>query len=154
MDLSADKQMKVTMYLCDYATVTPDGKVTSVGAFWTQIGPGPVMFWIAGGVEVPWNSTNTQHQFRFDCVDLDGNGVMIDTPEGEQPLFAEGGFNVGRPVELRPGSSVTLPIAIPIGPVELPAGSHLEWRLSVDGETREDWRLPFQTRPQSLQAAA
>ncbi|HVL95271.1 MAG TPA: hypothetical protein VM266_05370 [Solirubrobacteraceae bacterium] len=154
MELVADKRMRVTMFLCDYAQVSPEGKVTAVGAFWTVTGPGPASFCIAGAVEVPWNSTNTGHTFRAECVDLDGNPVLVPTEEGERPLLVEVGFEVGRPAGLRPGTALPVPLAIPIGPVQLPAGGHFEWRLLVDGEAREDWRLPFSTRPPFLQPAA
>jgi hypothetical protein len=40
-----------------------------------------------------------------------------------------------------------VPLAINIGPLPLPPGGRYEWRLTIDGETSEDWRLPFSTRP-------
>ena len=73
--------------------------------------------------------------------------MIVPTDGGEQTLFAEGRFEVGRPPGLRPGSSVPFPFAIPVGPVALPPGGHFEWRLTIDGEAREEWRLPFSTRP-------
>jgi hypothetical protein len=147
VELSADKPLKVTMFLCDYAQASPEGKLTAVGAFWTVTGPGPSTFFIAGSLEVPWTETNREHVFRFECVDLDGNAVLIPTDAGDQPLFAEGRFEVGRPPGLRQGSGVPFPFAIPVGPVAFPAGGHYEWRLTIDGEAREEWRLPFSTRP-------
>ena len=147
MELSADKPLKVTMFLCDYAQASSEGKLTAVGAFWTVTGPGPSTFFVAGSVAVPWTATNRPHEFRFECVDLDGEPVIVATEGGDQALFAEGRFEVGRPPGLRPGSSVPFPFAIPVGPVALPPGGYFEWRLTIDGEAREDWRLPFSTRP-------
>jgi hypothetical protein len=147
VELSADKPVKVTMFLCDFAQTSPEGKLTAVGAFWTVTGPGPSTFFIAGSVEVPWNATNMPHVFRCECVDLDGDPVIVPTEGGEQPLFAEGRFEVGRPPGLRPGTALPFPFAIPVGPVVLPPGGHFEWRLTVDEEAREEWRLPFSTRP-------
>ena len=49
-------------------------------------------FAIAGLIEVPWHLTNRQHTFRFECIDLDGIRVVVPTPEGEHPLFLEGGL--------------------------------------------------------------
>ena len=148
-ELSADKDLKVTMVLCDFAQVSPDGKMTIVGAFWTVCGPGPVTFFIAGAFEVPWQAANRTHRLRLDCVDFDGHSVMVPTPDGDQPLVVLGEFAAERPEDLRPGPGLPVPFVIPVGPVQLPPGGQFEWRLSIDGDTREDWRLPFSTRPEA-----
>jgi hypothetical protein len=33
-----------------------------------------------------------------------------------------------------------------VGPLPLPPGGRYEWRLSINQESHEDWRLPFSTR--------
>jgi hypothetical protein len=40
-----------------------------------------------------------------------------------------------------------VPLAINIGPLILPPGGRFEWRLMIDSETSDDWRLAFSTRP-------
>jgi len=114
--------MKVTMMLCDYAQVA-DGKLTIVGGGWSVTGPLPAPFALALLFEVPWDRANTRHRFRLDLVDQDGHVVFIPTDEGEEPLAIEGEFEAGRP-----------------------PGGRFEWRLSVNGESDENWRLPFSTR--------
>jgi hypothetical protein len=144
MDLSADKQYRVTMMLADAATVA-DGKLNVLGGCWTVTGPGPVPFAIVANIEVPWHLTNQQHRFRFDLIDLDGHAVGAVGADG--PLVIEGGFEVGRPAGIRPGTGLPVPLVVPSpGPVQFPPGGHFEFRLTIDEQTREDWRLPFSTR--------
>jgi uncharacterized protein DUF6941 len=144
---------KVTMMLADYAQVA-EGKLMVVGGGWNVTGPQPVPFAIAGTIDVPWSETNQNHTFRFDLVDLDGNAVEVETPEGEQPLFFEGTFQVGRPAGVRPGSPIPFHFAMVSGPIPLAAGQHYVWQLAIDGQEHEDWRLAFSTRPDSQSAAA
>jgi hypothetical protein len=118
-----------------------------LGAGWSVNGPGPFAFAIGLIVDVPWHETNRQHKFRLELIDLDGNPVALMGPAGEQPVAIEDGFEVGRPPGLRSGTALTVPYAINFGPMPIPPGGHYEWRLSINGETREDWRLPFGTRP-------
>ena len=139
-------QMKVTMLLADYAQVA-EGKLNLIGGGWTITGPQPSPFAIAVLFDIPWDRTNEQHRFRLELVDLDGHPVMTETPEGPQPLFIEGEFEVGRPPGLKRGTSIPVPVAFNMGPQEIPPGERYEWRLTVNGETDEDWRLPFSTRP-------
>ncbi len=105
-----------------------------MGAGWSITGPHPIPFAIAGIVEVPWNETNKNHQFRFELVDLDGHAVNVDTPEGERPLFFEGNFQVGRPPGVRPGSPIPFHFAINSGPVPLAPDSHYVWQFAINGK--------------------
>lgn len=138
--------MKVTLLLADFAQVA-EGKLTVVGAGWSAIGPAPSPFAIAMIFEVPWDRTNEHHRFRLELVDLDGNPVMVDTPRGDEPLFIEGGFEVGRPPGIKRGTPINFPAALNMGPQPLPPGGRYEWRLTVNDESDEDWRLSFTTRP-------
>lgn len=152
-EVTPERGLKVTMMLADAAQVS-EGKLYVLGGGWTVIGPQPMPFSIAGQIEVPWHLTNRQHVFRFECIDLDGNAVMVSTPDGEEPLFAEGGFEVGRPPGVRTGTTIPVPFAFGFGPQPFPTGSHFEWRLTINGETNEDWRLAFATRPEAQSFAA
>ena len=53
---------------------------------------------------------------------------------------------MGRPPGVKPGTSIDVPLAITVGPLPLPPGGRYEWRLSINEESHEDWRLPFSTR--------
>lgn len=144
--LSPDRGFHVTIMLADSAQVA-DGKLYVLGGGWTETGPQPCPFAIAGIIEVPWRLANQPHSFRLELIDLDGNPVGIPTPEGEQPFVMEGQFEVGRPPGARPGASLPVVLALNSGPVPLPPGRHLEWRLMIDDQAHDDWRLAFKTRP-------
>jgi hypothetical protein len=150
---SPERGIKSTLMLADSAQVA-EGKLFVLGGGWTVTGPQPTPFALAGIIEVPWQLANRKHKFRFELIDLDGNAVDIDTPEGRQPLFIEGEFEVGRPAGLRTGATIPFPLAINSAPVPLPAGSHFEWRYEINGEAHEDWRLAFSTRPDAQSQAA
>jgi hypothetical protein len=143
--------MKVTAMLADYATVA-DGKLTVIGAGWQATVPQGCPFAIAMLIEVPWHLTNQPHTVRVELIDLDGNPVV---PIGAtDPEMFEFGFEVGRPPGVRPGTHMMFPIPANHGPMALPPASHFEWRIMVDGDTHEDWRLPFSTRTEAQSNAA
>jgi hypothetical protein len=137
--------MKVTMMLADYAQVA-DGKLTIVGGGWSVTGPMPVPFAIAVLFEVPWDRANMKHRFRLDLVDADGHMVFAQTEDGEEPVTIEGEFEAGRPPGLKPGTPLDVPIAINLPGPPVPPGGRYEWRLTVNGEQENDWRLPFSMR--------
>ena len=138
--------MKVTMLLADHAQAA-DGKLNIIGAGWTIVGPGPVPFAIAILFEVPWDRANEEHAFRLELVDSDGDAVLMSTPDGEAPVMIEGQFEVGRPPGVKRGTALPFPLALNLGPHPLAPGGRYEWRLTVDDESDEDWRLAFSTRP-------
>jgi hypothetical protein len=139
--------VKVTMMLADAAQAV-EGKLYILGGGWSLTGPDPTPSAIAAYIQVPWDRTNVQHEFRFELIDADGNPVELEAPEGEaQPVTIEGAFEVGRPVGVRPGTPIDVPLALNIGPLALPPGGRFEWRLEIDGQTDDDWRLAFSTRP-------
>jgi hypothetical protein len=153
LEMDPERGMKVTLVLADAAQVA-DGKLNVLGGGWSLTGPQPTPFALAGIIEVPWSETNRNHSFRFDLIDLDGNPVVVDGPDGEQAIAIDGRFEVGRPPGVRSGSYQPVPFALNSGPLPLPPGGHFEWRLSIDGKTQEDWRLAFSTRPDAQSTAA
>lgn len=136
------------MLLADYAQVA-DGKLTVVGGGWSITGPEPVPFGIAILVHVPWDQANRRHVLRLELLDTDGEAVLLER-EGEEPapvvFFDDIEFEVGRPAGIKPGTSLELPLSINSGPLPLAPGGRYEWRLSIDGESDDDWRLPFSVR--------
>jgi hypothetical protein len=152
-ELDPERGMKVTLMLADSAQVA-DGKLFVLGGGWNITGPQPVPFALAALIEVPWSGTNRKHAFKFEMIDLDGRPVTVTGPNGEQPVAFDGEFEIGRPPGVRAGAYQPVPIAVNHGPVPLPPGSHFEWRFTLDGETQEDWRLAFSTRPIAQSYAA
>ena len=133
------------MLLADYAVVS-DGKLTIVGGGWSQTGPEPAAFGIGLLIQVPWDQANTPHTFAVELLDADGSAVSFETDEGEdQPVAFGGDFEVGRPPGLKPGTPLDFPVAVNSTPLPLEPGRY-EWRLTIDGESRTDWSLPFTVR--------
>jgi hypothetical protein len=88
---------------------------------------------------------------RLELLDADGQPVEVESEGGEadgsEPIvfFDDVPFEVGRPAGLKPGTPLDFPVAINSGPLLLDAGRY-EWRLTIDGEADDDWRLPFSVR--------
>jgi hypothetical protein len=142
--------MRVTMLLCDAAQVA-DGKLYVLGGGWSITGPDPIPSALALKFEAQWHEADADHHWELFLEDADGREVVVDTPEGARPVEVRGDFRVGRPPELPEGSPVDLVVAVNVGPLPLPTGSRYAWRLTVDGETEEDWTVGFTTRPAQVQ---
>jgi hypothetical protein len=138
-----ERGIQVTMMLADYV-VAPQGSLTIVGGGANITGPN-MQHSIALLFLVPWHLTNQRHQFRLELIDMDGNGVAVH--DSDEPLVAEGQFEAGRPPGAPVGATFPCPVAMNLGPLGLPPHQTYEWRLLVNGEAREDWRLVFYTIP-------
>jgi hypothetical protein len=137
--------VKATLLLADYAVVS-DGKLTIVGGGWSQTGPDPAAFGIGLLIQVPWDQANAPHTFSVELLDADGTAVSFETDDvDEQPVAFGGDFEVGRPPGLKPGTPLDFPVAVNSTPLPLEPGRY-EWRLTIDGESRADWTLPFTVR--------
>ena len=134
----------MTLLLADFARVA-NGKLDVIGGGWSMMNAqGPFGFFVAALFQIPWDQTNTQHHFRLELLDADGQAVP--TEDGEA-IRAEGQFEAGRPAGLRPGTPVDAPLVVPFGPLLVEDGRY-EIRLTIDGETKEDWWLAFTVRQQ------
>ncbi len=140
------ERVKVTILLADAAQAA-EGKLFVLGGGWSITGPDPSPMALAVKIEVPWDQANQQHSCRLELLDSDGQPVEVEAENGEQPIFIEAGFEVGRPVGVKPGTPIDLPLAINIPPFPLEPGNRYEWRLSIDGRSDDDWRVAFSTRP-------
>jgi hypothetical protein len=144
--------VKVTMLLADFAQVA-DGKLIVIGGGWSLTGPEPTPFGIAILVHVPWDQANRRHTLRLELLDADGQPVMFPVegePEEERQIvfLDDVEFEVGRPAGIKPGTPLELPLAVNSGPLALEPGERYEWRLTINGEGDEDWRLAFSVRPE------
>lgn len=136
------------MLLADYAQAA-EGKLNIIGGGWQLTGPIPTPNALAILIEVPWDRTNERHHVRIELVDADGGPVVALGPEGEVPVVLEADFEVGRPPGIKRGTPIAVPLAINMGPQPLAPDSRYEWRLSINGESNENWRVAFSTRPGS-----
>ena len=133
--------MRATMLLADFAQAA-EGKLYIVGGGWNVMGIGSTSA-VAIHIHVPWDETNRQHQWRLELIDSDDQPVVVPGPVGEQPIVVEGGFEVGRPPGVALGSEQGVSLAVNIGPLALVPGGRYVWRLWINGNTDENWRLPF-----------
>lgn len=93
----------------------------------------------------------TKHKLLLELLDADGNAVA---PDGDNPVRIESEIEVGRPVGVKPGTSLPIPFAINFGPIPLAPGGQYVWQLSIDGYADDDWRMTFSTRPAPPEALA
>ena len=145
--------MEAHILLADSAQASPDGKVHALGLGWsntvTPLPPQAVVILI----KVPWDLANEEHSLRVELQDEDGKGVSAAGPLGAQAVVMEGTFEPGRPPGVRKGTPLDVPFAFNVGPgLPLSPGRYV-WMLTIDGETREEWRAPFQVRQQPGQPA-
>ena len=126
--------------------VTYECGVDPIGGGWSQTGPEPASFGIGLLIQVPWDQANTRHTFTVELLDADGVPVEFEGEDVEEQAVAFGGdFEVGRPPGLKPGTPLDFPVAVNSTPLPLEPGRY-EWRLTIDGESRQDRTLPFTVR--------
>lgn len=138
--------MRVTMLLADAAEAV-NGKLYILGGGWSITGPEPMPSALALKIDVPWTEANRRHSLVLSLRNADGLPVLLPTPDGERPLEIKGDFEVGRPPGISAGTPLDATLAISIGPLPLPAGQRFVWTLAIDGESRDEWQVPFSTRP-------
>jgi hypothetical protein len=126
-----------------------EGKLYILGGGWSVTGPQPVPMAIALKVDVPWDQSNTRHRWRLELVDADGQPVLLGGTEDEEGKLVEieQEFEIGRPAGVKPGTALDFVVAINIQPLPLEPGRQYAWTLTIDGDSEDNWRLPFSTRP-------
>jgi hypothetical protein len=121
---------------------------------WTEIGPDPSLFSIAGVIEVSWEETNRPHHLEIIIVDADGQRVQVPTPTGDQPFLIVADINVGRPPTAVPGQSFIVPIAVNIPPLPFEPGHDYVVRALIGGLVQDETAFRFRPRPPAAPAPA
>jgi hypothetical protein len=137
--------LRATLLLADSAQAV-EGKLYILGGGWSVTGPQPVPMAIALKVDVPWDQSNTRHRWRLELIDADGQPVLLGEEGKQTPVEIEQEFEIGRPAGVKPGTALDFVVAINIQPLPLEPGRQYAWRLTIDGDSQDDWRLPFSTR--------
>lgn len=133
--------MKAIVLLCDHAAVA-DGKLYINGGGISIIGSNVVSMSVALLVFVPWTDANRPIPLELTLQNQDGQPVVADG----RPLRTDGQLEVGRPAGVSPGTSIEWPFVFNVAGLRLAPGRY-EWRLELDGESREDWRTAFTVLP-------
>lgn len=135
--------MDAQILLADAAQTAPDGKVHALGLGWSTIHTPLPPQAVVVLIKVPWDVTNVKHVAVVELHDSDGEPVQLAGPLGSQPVRVEAEFETGRPPGLPRGTPIDLPLTFTVGPgMPLMPGRYV-WVLSVDGETKQDWRAAF-----------
>jgi hypothetical protein len=143
--------IQVTMMLADYVDARQGLTIVNGGSNIT--GPN-AMHSLALSFLVPPHMADEGHKVRLELIDMDGNGVGI---QGNlEPFVFEAQFNVQREEAMPDDWTIPFSVGLNLGPLGLPPHRTYEWRLMVDDNTHEDWRLVFHTIPpiQGQQRAA
>ena len=129
------------LLLCDSAQVA-DSKLYILGGGLNSIGPRPQPLAVAVRIQVPWDRANISHQWQIDLLDEDGHQV----PNAEKAVRVGGKFEAGRPAGTKPGTPLSVPLAINFSTLPLERGHSYTWQLSIDGQTTIGWRTSFFVR--------
>jgi hypothetical protein len=141
------------LMLADHVAVA-GGKFYISGGGWTVRPAQPIQWALALEMRVPWHDNNRRFRFALDLVDADGQPVSNDTPAGSEPVRGEGEFTATAGPGLKPGSELIGLVPMNLPPLPLPPGQQFEWKLTIDGQTREEWRVGFMTYAQPAALAA
>jgi len=133
--------LRVTMLLADSVQVA-DRKLYVLGGGLSAIGPRPQPLAVAIRLEVPWDRANLRHVWQLELLDEDGGAVTVR----DRPLVVNGHFEAGRPAGLRPGTPLSVPLAINFPSLPCKQGCSYTWQLTIDDATHVDWRQSFHVR--------
>lgn len=128
--------------LCDFAQVS-EGKLTIVGGGWNELRRVDAPMSLAALLHLPWQERPRDHSIVIDLLDADGRAV-VDQNSGS-PVRVEANLSVagGDRRADRVGVSVPVPFACMFAPLGLMNGNRYVWRLTIDGETSEEWQAAF-----------
>jgi hypothetical protein len=136
--------MRSKIFLADSAEVRVN-LLFLLGGAWTQVGPNPQPFAIAGLIEVDWDEANEKHSIEFAIDDEDGNPLLVPSATGNQPFRIRHQFEVGRPAGAPRGTTFHVPVALPIPPIPWTAGRRYVVIVRIDGNEHD--RVRFSVRP-------
>ena len=137
--------MRVVSFLAQYATVD-HGRLDVIHGAIDLVIPSAGMY-VAGIVYVRSNETGHPHELRYELVNAEG---MTIYSSDNRPIVMHFPFTVAPPYPIK-AAEFQLPHAVCCPSVFLQPGSY-EWRVSVDGQSHDDWNARF-TVVSSLAAA-
>ena len=147
--------MVVRALLADSAFVY-EGKLSILGGGWSNIVAG-APFAVCGKIDIPWHQGTDAHTLRLELLDGDGQPVCVQADDGsETPIVVElPPYQAATPPNVKPGTALDWPFALNVsaGTPLLP-GEMYVWKVSINGETQDDWTLAFSTYPAPLADAA
>lgn len=148
-------ELQLHLMLCDHAAAIGP-RLYINGGGWDVRSPMPQPWALALEVKVPWHDNNRSFPYVLELLDADGQPVEVDTPKGKQPIKTDGNITLTARPGLKPGSQIVGVAAALLLPIPLPPDAQYEWKLTLDGHTRDEWRVAFSTSamPAGFAAAA
>ncbi len=119
-----------------------------IGLGWTVRDPTPAPMTVGVIIYVPRDAMG-HHAWQLQMTYTDGEPVALVVPVEGVPddLTFEGENDVMGLDDPTLTTPLTMGVVIGLPPFPLPEGREYLWRLTVDGETRDEWVLPFRTSP-------
>lgn len=136
--------MRARILLADSAEIR-EGLLFLLGGGWSEVGPQPQPFAVAGLIEVEWDETNTSHRIEITIEDEDATPLLVPTPTGDQPFKLGFEFDVGRPPGTGRGRSFNIPVAVPLMPLPWTPGRRYVLKVIIDAVEAD--RAKFSVRP-------
>lgn len=124
--------IEASMIPADYAVVGLDGKVTMVGAGWSNTSAPTSPQAVVALIKVPWDRANLEMPVTLVLEDADGRPVEIESEQGgdPQPVEVDGTLEAGRPPGSTRGSDLDSALAINVPSMPLSPGRYM-WRLTI-----------------------
>jgi hypothetical protein len=143
--------VRATLLLCD-AVQFIDGKLYVLGWGWSYTVPGRP-HGLGVKIDIGWTELEIEHHVEIHLEDEDGQPVFVDGPDGtSQAIEIRHDIRVPRLPEIAEGASVSVPLGHSIGPLPLEPGRRYSWRLTIDGESDENWLATFAVVPPPAEA--
>jgi hypothetical protein len=122
--------IKAVTLLCDAAQQI-GGKLYILGGGWSRLWTsGPVSFALAIKLLVPWLLANDQLRLEIALLDEDARPVA---DQSGQAIRVDANLEVGRPPGVRKGTSLDVPLVVPLEGVPLDPGFY-RWEVKVNQE--------------------
>ena len=106
-------------------------------------GPHSVPSAVAPKIDVDWHEAEASHHWELFLEDADGRPVLMETPDGTQPVEVRGEFTVSQPQGIPEDSAHRRGVG---GESRGPLG-RFAWRMTINGESLPGASLGFTTRP-------
>lgn len=142
-------EVNATILLADSAEAV-NGKVYALGLGWSQTSAPTTPMAVVMLFKVPWTDAKRKIAVRVELLDADGHPVEFGEPDGlgrSQTLAFDAELEVPRPVGVPHGTPIDASSTAFIPPLPLQPGRAYEFRMTVDGQNREEWSAAFNTRP-------
>jgi hypothetical protein len=136
------------MVLALTSGLAPNGQPILMGTGWTVRPPDPQPMVVYFVVYLPREQAGV-HRWCLKLTYADGTSITLDDEVSGVPanLTWENESDVAGLDNPELTTPLTFGALIALPPISLPRGREYAWRLTVDGETRDGWVLPFRTTP-------